>query len=181
MSKFAVNSPLKGKKKRRLFSTLVVLMASLFSGMKPLLVLDLHGTLVDNKGTKFRPGCQYLFDICLESKINVAIWSAGDENSVAHVAAKLEREFGCHFEFVWNLSHCQMRTDFFKASKIPFITKPLSKFKLEEWNPVWILDDTKETAFYNFKQLISIKTWNGSTSDKGLYEVADFLKRLMSI
>jgi 2-hydroxy-3-keto-5-methylthiopentenyl-1-phosphate phosphatase len=147
-----------------------------------LLILDLHGTIVNFKGTQFRPHLKSFFQTCKEHKVNLAIYSAGQDGQVQELAEKLRHVFKVDFVFVWSERDCVIiKENFFKVDKKhPHASKPLSRV-VEKFGDVnmFILDDTQEVVQGNLKQWIRIRSWNGETSDTELQRVAQHLLTLV--
>lgn len=167
-----------------------------------LLILDLDETLIHASAERIsedfdfevyryfiykRPGLDSFLRFCAQH-FKVAIWSSASDDYVNAVVKQiLPSDMG--LEFVWGRSRCTpfllpqydengfYNLDF--SSKYEF-AKRLKKVTRRGFNlqKVLIVDDTPEKVLHNYGNAIYAKPYYGSTSDKELANLADYLLTL---
>jgi hypothetical protein len=150
-----------------------------------LLVLDLDGTLIDEK-EQIRPGWKDFRETCQSLGIRLALWSAGETDRVSEIVRQHFSDV--KWEFIWDSSRCAWRwcsSSFFSCdvSKVP--EKRLKKVWRRKQNNPWtrrntlVLDNTPGTYAQNYGNAIAISTWTGDPTDSELHRVGLLLHKIV--
>lgn len=149
---------------------------------KPLLVLDLDGTLIsdhddDDDVIRCRPGLQSFFQYAF-AKFHIAIWTAASNwrlqsalQSMLYSGAIDSTE---SFLFTWHGNRCvvkqrlSMGDNYGRVSKVKPLRKIWRSMKEFDKHNTLIVDDTPSTFRQNYGNAIQIATYCGQEKDKEL-------------
>lgn len=146
--------------------------------MKPLVVLDLNGTLchteyngrhgdyhVQRKAVTERPFLHTFLDHVF-ANYEVAVWTCNSERYANELVRKLFGRRAAGVRFVWNQTHCTRISD----DTEPWI-KDLSKIK--HGGPVILVDDNKIKGRLQPDNTVCALTYNGDGEDTHLLHLIE--------
>ncbi len=159
-----------------------------------LLILDLDRTLVyaselplprehDFRVGKYyvyrRPGLESFINTC-DSLFDLAVWSS---SGAAYAEEIVSRIFPSTVElkFLWSSERCTRREEP-ELGKVVWL-KDLKKVKRQGYDldRVLVVDDSAKKHVRSYGNLVTLKSFDGSTDDMELVLLAEFLRSLASV
>lgn len=149
-------------------------------GSKLNVILDLHGTVIDDNCNR-RPYADELLSFLFETCSHVSVWTAAQLEFVQPFLDYC-KERGWKFHFVYHFEHLSQRLQCSDGMMYKVYTKPLRKvfkeFPTHTQHNTVIVDDNRFTYQQNYGNAVPIEEWKGSTEDTMLLKLIAYVKLL---